>query len=521
MSSLLQRKRFFYQPLVPVWLRDLSAVCLRQIPAASFPLALEQAFSHSVKKPRYSFERGRGKSNRPLKMGVFFSGGQASGGHNVIAGLFDGLKEVNPESVLLGFLDGPNGLIENRFKILDFSLIDGVRNQGGFDLIGSSRTKIETEEQIQKAALTVQKHHLDAIMVIGGDDSNTNAAMLAESFLQQGISTCVMGVPKTIDGDLRSFDIELSFGFDSATKTYSELIGNIARDALSAKKYYHFIKLMGRSASHIVLECALATCPNLALIGEEKRSLDELVQDVADLIAERKQAGKEFGVILIPEGLIEFVPEMKGLIAELNRQLASSKDPQQAVDALTGSQKQLMNRLPEKIRQQLLLERDPHGNVQVSQIETEYLILDLVHQKLKKQGLKMNALQHFFGYEGRSCLPTNFDANYGYALGRFGALAARDEATGVILALKHLHLPAEQWEPRVVKLIDLLHFEERSGKKKPVIAKTLVDLSGKIYQKFAQKRAAWRLGDCYQNPGPIQFFGDFDLTDTPPLTLLL
>jgi diphosphate-dependent phosphofructokinase len=419
----------------------------------------------------------------------------------------------------VGFLDGPAGLIENRHQVLTAQMIAEVRNQGGFDLIGSGRTKIETPDQFQSAARNVKSLQLDALVIVGGDDSNTNAAHLAEYFLQNNISTCVIGAPKTIDGDLRSLDIEISFGFDSATKTYSELIGNIGRDAMSAKKYYHFIKLMGRSASHIALECALATCPNLTLIGEKKQSLSQIVADIADLVAERHSKGKEYGIILLPEGLIEFIPEFKALISSLNQHLTSQNDPRLALKNLEEPHRSFFSSLPEKIGQQLLLERDPHGNVQLSKIETEVLILELVKKELKNRNIKMSAQPHFFGYEGRACFPTNFDANYCYSLGLLGALAARDGATGVILAIRHLSRPVAQWEPKAVPLVQLMGFEMRLGLEKPVIMKTVVDLKSTACKTFEQEQKKWRLNDDYQMPGPIQFFGDAELTDSPPITI--
>lgn len=484
MHSLLQQRRLVYQPPLPRILEDLSKSVLCPHGAAnSIAEPFRKLFPHTHAATPFRVERGDGKS-RKLIVGALFSGGQAAGGHNVLAGLFDGLKKIHVESVLLGFLDGVAGLIENRYKILDSAAIDSIRNQGGFDLIGSSRTKIDTPEQFQKAAAAVKIHQLDTLIVIGGDDSNTNAAFLAEYFLEQKIATRVIGVPKTIDGDLRSVDIEMSFGFDSACKTYSELIGNIARDALSSKKYYHFIKLMGRSASHVTLECALSTCPNLALIGEERRSLSAIVTDIADLVIERKKAGKEFGVLLVPEGLVEFVPELTEHISNLPG-----------------------------------LERDPHGNINVSKIETEQLIGDFVKKELEKRGVKLNVLQHFFGYEGRACFPSNFDSNYTYALGMLGAMAARDGLTGMILAIRGLKRPVAEWVPKAVPLVQLIHFEIRSGKEKPVIAKTLVDLKGPAFRHFENERRKWRLADCYRMPGPIQFFGDSELTDSIPITL--
>ena len=422
----------------------------------------------------YRLKKGKGKKG-VLKIGVFFSGGQASGGHNVIAGLFDA------GATLIGFLNGPDGLIKNKF--IEVKEIDSVRNQGGFDFLGSGRTKIETQEQMAASLKAVLHHRLDGLCVIGGDDSNTNAAHLAEYFLEKGCKTKVVGVPKTIDGDLRSDEIEMTFGFDSATKTYSEIIGNIARDALSSKKYYHFIKLMGRSASHITLECALKTQPNLALISEERRSLAQIVSELADLIILRHSKGKEYGVILIPEGLVEFVPEFQ----ELGE----------------GS------------------EKDPHGNIELSKIKTEELLLDRIKQELERRqfGGKFNALTHFLGYEGRSCMPSNFDADYAYALGKLAYLAVREELTGVICAIQNLREKANHWEMKMVPIVQLMHFELRSGKQKPVIQKFLVDLNSKTFLHFSELRSGWAVEDRYMYPGPIQFFGNSDLTDSRPLSL--
>ena len=513
MSSPLQQQRLLFHPKVPVLLQNLSNLIL--VPESTpTPIAesLCKIFPNTHALPAWHAEKEKG-ARRPLRVGALFSGGQAAGGHNVLSGLFDGLRQIHAECHLIGFLDGPSGLIDNKTIELSQSAIDGVRNVGGFDLIGSGRTKIETPEQFLAAAHTAQAHQLDCIVVIGGDDSNTNAAYLAEYFLQNQISTRVIGVPKTIDGDLRSQDIEISFGFDSACKTYSELIGNIARDAMSAKKYYHIIKLMGRSASHIALECALATCPNLTLIGEEKLSFAEVIRQIVDLIIERKKNGKEYGVILLPEGLIEFVPEFKNLIEALSQNKTAQN--------LLEPHRSFFNSLSEKIQQQLLFDRDPHGNIQISQIETEQLVLDFVKKELKKLDVKLNAQGHFFGYEGRSCFPSNFDATYCYSLGLFASLAARDKITGAILAIKNLQKAVAQWELKAIPLVQMMGFEMRAGKEKPVIAKTPVDLQGRAYRHFAKKRSEWRINDFYQMPGPIQFFGPSELTDSIPISLSL
>ncbi len=507
MLSFLQEKRLAYKPAIPPILEDLSRAILVPGAASALPEPIAKLFPKTHSARRLAIQQEAEQPGRKLTVGVLFSGGPAPGGHNVLAGLFDGLAQIHPESTLIGFLDGPKGLIENRRKILTASDIGSVRNQGGFDLIGSSRVKIETPEHFEAAAKATSG--LDALIIIGGDDSNTNAAFLAEI-----LPLSVIGVPKTIDGDLRSSEIEISFGFDSACKTYAEMIGNIERDALSTKKYYHFIKLMGRSASHIALECALATQPNLTLIGEEKQSLSQIVSQIVTLIEQRKQTGKEYGVILLPEGLIEFIPEIRSLISLLNQLLAKESKPELALDNLGDEHRALFFSLPEKIQKQLLFERDPHGNIQVSKIETEQFLLELVLKQIN-----ISTAAHFFGYEGRSCLPTNFDANYCYALGKLAALAAREKATGVILAIRRLNRSPSEWEPTAVPIASLMHFETRSGKEKAVIAKTLVDLQSPAYGRFARERDAWKLDDAYRMPGPIQFFGPSDLTDSVPLIL--
>lgn len=473
--SPLQKKRLAYKPTIPDLLNDLKNVRFKAVASSRKPPEnLRKLFPKTFDLPAHQLVKGAGQA-RGVKVGVVFSGGQAAGGHNVIAGICDGGAQV------IGFLGGPSGIVENKWK--EIKDIAPYRNQGGFDLLGSGRTKIETAEQLAASLKTAQDHKLDGLIVIGGDDSNTNAAILAEYFLAKGCQTRVVGVPKTIDGDLRSAEIEISFGFDSACKTYAELIGNIAKDALSAKKYYHFIKLMGRSASHIVLECALATHPNLALIGEERKGLNEIIGGIADLISKRYDAGKEYGVILIPEGLIEFVPELS---------------------------------------EGLNLSKDPHGNVELGQVETEKLIVNLVRKELQKRSFKgkFNALEHFFGYEGRACLPTNFDADYCAALGLLAAAAIREGLTGVICAVQHLHKHPSQWEMKAVPIVQLMHLETRLGKEKPVIQKALVDTNGSCFIHFVRHRGSWEIEDQYRCPGPIQFFGEPEWTDSIPLSLM-
>lgn len=523
--SALQRGRLAYLPAYPDNLLHPNVVSFKEEeqPSAKPLQELSRLFPKTISQRFFSLEKRAKAQTTPLRIGMVFSGGQASGGHNVIVGICHAVKQIHPASELFGFLNGCSGIIGNKSKKLTEVEVESYFNQGGFDLIGTGRTKIETAEQLASSLKTCQDLHLDGLIVIGGDDSNTNAALLAEYFLGHGCLTRVIGVPKTIDGDLRSSDIEISFGFDSACKTYSEIIGNIARDALSAKKYYHFIKLMGRSASHITLECALSTHPNLALIGEEERSLDAIVGQIADLVCRRLKAGKEYGVILLPEGLIEFIPELRSVVEALNKLLAEKgADPTQIVDRLNEAQKTLFMRLPEKIQKQLLMQRDPHGNVQVSQIDTQVLLMELVRKELVKRqgsGLKFTAQEHFLGYEGRSCFPSNFDANYAYALGRLAAIAVRDQLTGMICAIRNLRQSPAHWVSRMVPIVQLMHLESRMGKEKPVIRKTLVDIHGEPFQRFAAARASWEIEDAYLYPGPMQFFGSPELTDAVPITI--
>lgn len=480
MRSPLEEARLKFQPPLPRQLHSVAIVEGKQTESIG---NVSSYFPKTYGQPLLHFKEGERQEGRALRVGVLFSGGQAAGGHNVVTGLFDALPQ---KSRLFGFLGGPSGLIENRFIELDQETLASFRNLGGFDLIGSGRTKIETQEQFESARKNAQELNLDGLVIIGGDDSNTNAAFLAEFFLTHDCKTRVIGVPKTIDGDLKNAHVEVSFGFDSAAKTYSELIGNIERDALSAKKYYHFIKLMGRSASHITLECALQTHPNVALIGEEKWDLERITTYLVDTIQERAKRGKNYGVILVPEGLIEFVPHME------------------------------IGEIPKEIQAQLNLERDPHGNIQVSHIATEQLLIHLV-----KQRVKFNPVNHFFGYEGRSCLPSNFDATYCYNLGHVAAILIQAGRTGYMSTLHHLAEPVEKWEGGGIPLTMLMTLEERKGKLKPVIQKALVDLEGEPFKLFNAEREKWRLNDQYSYPGPIQFFGSPSLTDEITETLKL
>jgi pyrophosphate--fructose-6-phosphate 1-phosphotransferase len=542
--SLLQRLRMEYKPKLPLILTKIESLAIEDQSGLRAPEEqLRSLFPKTFSQPLLSFKEGTKKTHAPLKVGIVLSGGQAPGGHNVISGLFDALKKLNAHSQLFGFLDGPSGIVENRHIEITEHLLAPYRNQGGFDLIGSGRTKIETDEQFQAAYKTAKELDLDGLVIVGGDDSNTNAAVLAEYFLERRVKTKVIGVPKTIDGDLKNDYIETSFGFDSASKTYSEIIGNILRDTLSAKKYYYFIKLMGRSASHLTLECALQTHPNLALISEEieaqNKTLKDLTIQISDLITERAKQGKDYGVILIPEGIIEFIPEFKGLIRELNNLMApdkphvsmmekmASKEEKAAYVSkqLSPSSLQCFESIPLEIQAQLLIDRDPHGNVQVSKIETERLFIEMVKKELKnrqKKGEykgKFSAQPLFCGYEGRSCFPSNFDCQYCYALGYGAAVLIDAGVTGYMSCVQDLFAPPEEWQVAGVPLVSMMHLEERHGKSKPVIRKALVNLDGEAFAAFKEQRGRWRLNDEYHTPGPIQFFGPHALTEATTLTL--
>lgn len=532
MKDTFQQLRLKYKPLLPKMLHAIKT--LRAIPdisRTSSPPELSSVFPTLAQLPLLTFEVAGKTDHSPLKVGVVLSGGQAAGGHNVVSGLHDALKELNPSSQLYGYLNGPSGIVDHQYIEITEKNLNAYRNQGGFDLLGSGRTKIETPEQFEAAKQSVNSLSLDGLVVVGGDDSNTNAAFLAEYFHQNNCKTKVVGVPKTIDGDLKNEYIEISFGFDSACKTYSELIGNVLRDALSQKKYYFFIKLMGRSASHIALECALQTHPNLTLIGEEIEAKQLKISDIttliADLVCHRAELGKDYGVILIPEGIIEFIPECKMLIGELNSLLADSQSTQDVLNKLTSASKACFDILPVEVQNQLMLDRDPHGNVQVSKIESDRLFLETVKKELnvrKQVGYykgKFSAQPLFYGYEGRSCLPSNFDSQYCYALGHVAALLIDQGYTGYMGFIQQLVRPAEEWQIGAAPLLKMMQIEKRKGVWKPVIRKALVDLKGGPFAAFTGQRDDWMWNDDYFYPGPIQFFGPSEVTETTTRTLHL
>ena len=539
-KSALQIARAAYQPKLPIDLTG-SVTVVEGAPTQSVAdqEEIKKLFPNTYGLPEIRFEKsGKNLSGEPMNVGVILSGGQAPGGHNVICGLFDGLKKLNKDSRLYGFLMGPGGLVDHKYIELTADIIDEYRNTGGFDIIGSGRTKLEKQEQFDKGLEILKKLDIKALVIIGGDDSNTNAAVLAEYYKQIGAGVQVIGCPKTIDGDLKNEVIETSFGFDTATKTYSELIGNIQRDCFSAKKYLHFIKLMGRSASHIALECALQTQPNVCIISEEVEAKNQTLQDVvdyiADIVAKRAAQGNNFGTVLIPEGLIEFIPAMKNLIAELNDLLAHTPEfatwtPAEQRDFVLKSLSQnsatVYASLPEGVARQLTLDRDPHGNVQVSLIETEKLLSEMVGNRLKelkaegKYEGKFSPLHHFFGYEGRCAAPSNFDADYCYALGFNAALLINAGVTGYMSSLRNLTKPSVQWLAGGIPISMMFNMERRHGEMKPVIQKALVRLDATPFQRFAAKRADWALQTAYVFPGPIQYFGPAEVCDQPTMTL--
>jgi pyrophosphate--fructose-6-phosphate 1-phosphotransferase len=503
--------------------------------------AISLLFPRTYGRPVLKLVQGEGNSGgKPLRVGTVLSGGQAPGGHNVIAGLLDGMKAVDPDSKLYGFIAGPKGIYQGQYVELTPEVIDRYRNTGGFDMIGSGRDKIETAEQLANSADICRKLELDGLVIIGGDDSNTNAAVLAEYFLEQEVSTVVIGIPKTIDGDLQNDYVEISFGFDTATKVYSELIGNICRDAHSSKKYWHFIKLMGRNASHVTLECAFQTRPNLALIGEEvwdkEITLDQIVKKIADVIRRRADQGKNYGICLVPEGLIGFFPSSNTLIEELNHILAKHDDYLQKIggkaerkdyiESMLGRPSRLVYKgLPDGLERQLLMERDSHGNLQVSRIQTERLLIEEVGRllrKLKAEGKyngKFATQTHFLGYEGRSVAPTNFDASYAYTLGRTATVMVHHRKTGYMCGVRNLVKPVEDWEPYGVPITALLNMEVRKGRRQPVIRKALVQIDGRSFRTFVENRERWAMNEEYVFPGAIQYFGPPEICDRPPMTV--
>lgn len=542
-KSELQVARAAYQPKLPQALAGIVKVSEGTATESVADQAeIKKLFPHTYGMPILTFQDG-GESMLTAKMnvGVILSGGQAPGGHNVISGLFDGVKKLHPENKLYGFIMGPGGLVDHQYKELTAELIDEYRNTGGFDIIGSGRTKLEKEEQFEKGYEILKKLDIKALVIIGGDDSNTNACVLAEYYAAKGYGIQVIGCPKTIDGDLKNDLIETSFGFDTACKTYAEVIGNIERDCNSARKYWHFIKLMGRSASHIALECAFQVQPNVCIISEEveakNMSLDDVVTYIAQVVANRAVDGNNFGTVLIPEGLIEFIPAMKALIAELNDFLATngdifnsikrSKQRDFIIDHLSPANAAVYASLPESVARQLSLDRDPHGNVQVSLIETEKLLSEMVATKLdewKKEGKyvgKFAALHHFFGYEGRCAAPSNFDANYCYSLGHTASVLIAAGKTGYMASVRNTTAPAEQWIAGGIPITMMMNMERRHGELKPVIQKALVKLDGAPFKAFASVRDTWARETAYIYPGPIQYFGPSVICDQPTHTLKL
>ena len=546
--SPLQKARYEYVPKLPGMLRNgISKICVKNGEATTSVAdqdKIKALFPNTYGKNEITFEKG--ENNSPAKkqvVGVILSGGQAPGGHNVVCGLYDALKATDKNNVLLGFKGGPSGLIDDDFVEFDDAFIDQYRNTGGFDIIGSGRTKLETTDQFKVVTEVAKKHGLTAIVIIGGDDSNTNAAVLAEYMAANNTGVQVIGCPKTIDGDLKNEDIEASFGFDTATKTYSELIGNIERDANSAKKYWHFIKVMGRSASHVALECALETQPNICLIGEEvaakKMSLSQIASQIADSVEKRGNAGNNFGVAIIPEGIVEFVPEFSKLIAEINELLAGENtakfnalpdwDAKYAFieKGLTKESMAVFAILPQLIQQQLFLERDPHGNVQVSLIESEKLLSALVKDELEKRKAagtykgKFGALHHFFGYEGRCAFPSNFDADYCYSLGYNAFMLIQYGFTGYLSKVSNLSKPAEEWVAGGMPITKMMNIERRNGEDKPVIRKALVELDGKPFKYFAENRDKWAVETAFTYPGAIQYYGPSEVCDLTTRTLAL
>lgn len=551
MSNLspLQEERLKYQPKLPSSLQqgvnNLELVEGSNTESVRDQEQIKELFANTYGKPIVKFNStSSAKTSEVKNVGVILSGGQAPGGHNVIAGLYDSLKSANSENKLYGFLGGPSGIIDGKYIEFTDSFIDEYRNTGGFDIIGSGRTKLETQEQFEKSLAVCKKLNISAVVIIGGDDSNTNAALLAEWFVANNTGIQVIGCPKTIDGDLKNDQIEISFGFDTATKTYAELIGNIQRDANSAKKYWHFIKIMGRSASHVALEAALQTQPNITLISEEveekKMSLDSIITYMSDIIAKRAKNGKNFGIAIIPEGLIEFIPEMKSMIANLNDLMGElEQDPaynnatstherfEIVQNRLKDENSKVFESLPALIKAQLLMDRDPHGNVQVSKIETEKLLIEMIRTKLEEMKNKGEFVgkfadqAHFFGYEGRCAFPSNFDADYCYSLGYNAFALINFGLTGYLSSVKNLTESADKWSAGGVPITMMMNMEKRHGEFKPVIQKALVKLDGPVFKKLEENREDWALNDKYKFPGAIQYFGPSSVCDITTVTLQL
>ncbi|UER67244.1 diphosphate--fructose-6-phosphate 1-phosphotransferase [Borrelia sp. BU AG58] len=550
MVSSLQKERYQYIPRLPKVLehdfKNISVVFGEKTEGLQDREALREVFKNTYGLPVVSFTQGSSNIDfsEVLNVGIILSGGPAPGGHNVVAGVFDAMKKANSDSKIFGFKGGPSGLLEDKKIEITSDLMDLYRNTGGFDIISSGRTKIETEAQYEQVLSVSLKNNLNAIIIIGGDDSNTNAALLAEFFKKKNSNIQVIGVPKTIDADLKNEHIQISFGFDSATKTYSELIGNLCRDAMSTRKYWHFVKLMGRSASHVALECALKTQPNVCIISEEvlvkNKTLSELVGEITSVVVERSLKGYDFGVVIVPEGVIEFIPEVKSLMVSLCSIFDSNENEFKGLNVeaireifigkLNGYMREVYLSLPLFIQIELVnsvLERDPHGNFNVSRVPTEKLFIEMVHVKLedlRRQGEysgKFTPVDHFFGYEGRSAVPSNFDSNYCYSLGYNAALLVLNGLTGYMSSIKHLDKKTTEWTPGGVPLTMMVNMEERYGVAKPVIRKALVDLNGAPFNEFARKREEWAVNNLYVYPGPIQYFGSSSLVDEITLTLKL
>ena len=538
----MQEARAAYKPKLPAALKGaVKAVEGEPTQSVDNQEEIKKLFPNTYGMPLVEFVPGENAVSKKMNVGIILSGGQAPGGHNVICGLFDAVKKLNPENKLYGFLMGPGGLVDHNYMEITAEYVDQYRNTGGFDMIGSGRTKLEEIDQFEKGIEIIRKLDIQAIVIIGGDDSNTNACVLAEYYAAKNYGVQVIGCPKTIDGDLKNEQIETSFGFDTATKTYSELIGNIERDCNSARKYWHFIKLMGRSASHIALECALQCQPNICLISEEVEAkdltLNDIVEQICEAVVARANKGDNFGVVLVPEGLIEFIPAIGRLIAELNDLLAEHgseyKDLEKQAQReyilshLSKVNAETFETLPESVATQLSLDRDPHGNVQVSLIETEKLLSEMCEAKLAKWAKegkyngKFATLHHFFGYEGRCAAPSNFDADYCYALGTSAAQLIANGKTGYMAIVKNTTAPNDEWKAGGVPITMMMNMERRNGKMKPVIRKALVELDGNPFKTFEAKRGVWAENTCYLYPGPIQYWGPTEVCDKTTITLAL